>query len=268
MERKNNVAILFVPLAMLRYTIFILLLFTGLSCKEEIEDIQDRSELDEDKHTLPEIISFDIPESHLIDFEIDTLSFLALGDSYTIGTGVAERDRWPNQFVDKLRDQKMNAKDAKIVAGAGWTTGNLLKVLDNRSLAAKYDLVSLLIGVNNQYQGALFTTFQKEFVELMKFSLGKSKSRNSIFVLSIPDYGVTPFGGNQSTISEEIDTYNSWIKKTCEANNIKFYDITEISRKAEKDLSLLVSDNLHPSGKMYAEWINMISNQPPDLLNQ
>ncbi len=265
MEHTNNVVILFVHLAMLRYTIFILLVFASLSCKEVILD---ESELNDDSHTLPEIMSFDIPDSHLIDFENDTLSFLALGDSYTIGTGVEERYRWPNQLVDKLRDQKINLIDAKIVAEAGWTTGNLLKVLSTRTLAAKYDVVSLLIGVNNQYQGGLFTTFQREFVDLLKFSLGKSKSRNGLFVLSIPDYGVTPFGSNQSTISEEIDMYNSWIKKTCEANDIKFYDITEISRKAEKDPSLLASDNLHPSGKMYAEWIDLISNQPPDLLNQ
>ena len=89
-----------------------------------------------------------------------------------------------------------------------------------------------------------------------------------MFVLSIPDYGVTPFGGMQSHISDEIDMYNSWIEEVCQANRIKFYNITEISKKAENDLSLLAPDQLHPSGKMYAEWITLIINDPPDLFDQ
>jgi len=248
--------------------LFLILLFSLASCKNDDEFTPYGGRSQSDTSTSPEIITVDIPQNHEINFELDTLTYLALGDSYTIGTGVEKSDRWPNQFVEKLKSIKIHIDNAEIVAGAGWTAGDLLKVLEDRKLVAKYDLVSLLIGVNNQYQGGLFTTFQQEFIDLLKFSMEKSESRNSIFVLSIPDYGITPFGGKQAQISDEIDMYNSWIKETCEANKIKYYNITEISRKAENDFRLLAKDELHPSGIMYTEWINMIIKDLPDILQQ
>lgn len=247
---------------------FSVLLIAITSCKseEQVTPVK-RSPKLEDK-TKTELILIDIQESHEVNLNKDTLSYLALGDSYTIGTGVEKRFRWPNQLVDSLKVKNINLHEVKIVAGAGWTAGNLFKVLEGRNLDTKYDFVSLLIGVNNQFKGSLFAAFQKEFIDLLSFSLERAKSRSSVFVLSIPDYGVTPFGGNQASISEEIDMYNSWIQETCEANNIRFYNITGISRKAETDLSLLASDNLHPSGKMYAQWVKQIIKNPPELLTQ
>lgn len=252
----------------MRVNFFLVFLISLASCKNDngFSPYGGTSLLDISKS--PEIITVDIPNKHEINFETDTLTYLAFGDSYTIGTGVDKSDRWPNQYVEKLNSIKIHVDNAEIVAGAGWTTGDLLKVLEDRKLAAKYDLVSLLIGVNNQYQGNLFTTFQTEFINLLKFSLEKSKSRNSVFVLSIPDYGITPFGGKQTHISDEIDMYNSWIQETCEANKIKYYNITEISRKAENDLRLLAKDELHPSGIMYSEWVNLIIEDLPDILQR
>jgi lysophospholipase L1-like esterase len=145
----------------------------------------------------------------------------------------------------------------------------LLSAIGNQDFNQKYDLVSLLIGVNNQYQGIGFATFEKEFLDLLTFSLSMAKSKSGVFVLSIPDYGATPFGqSNETKIAEEINAYNAYIEKVCMANKIKFYDITEISRKAKGNPDLLAADQLHPSRKMYEEWVKLIVNDPPELFLQ
>jgi lysophospholipase L1-like esterase len=217
---------------------------------------------------IPEIVIENIPEIHTINFKEDTLIFLALGDSYTIGAGVGELDRWPNQLTSSLGNLNIQVKKPTIIATSGWTTTNLIEGIERSNLTEKYDMVSLLIGVNNQYQGVPFATFQNEFIKLLEISFEKAKSKSSVFVLSIPDYGVTPFGGGLQSISDEIDMYNEWISEVCSANKIKFYDITELSRNAKKDLSLLAPDQLHPSGKMYASWVNLITYDLPELLLQ
>lgn len=247
----------------------ICLLLLLISCSEEKNAVPSLDKKDQNKQQQKELIEVEIPETAAIDILSDTLNYLALGDSYTIGSGVKEDDRWPNQFVAACRNKNISIEDPEIVAASGWTTGNLLTAVESRNLKSKYDLASLLIGVNNQYQGMDFSTFQNQFIQLLEYSFRKVKSRNGLFVLSIPDYGVTPFGkSNQSQISEEINMYNTWIREVCNMNNIKFYDITEISRLAENDLSFLADDGLHPSGKMYGEWIKLIINDPPELLKQ
>lgn len=181
--------------------------------------------------------------------------FLALGDSYTIGESVAEAERWPNQLVAKL---KLTAP--RIIATTGWRTDNLKDAIKAANLKPEYDLVSLLIGVNNQYQGKSIEIYEREFEELLQTSikLAKGKKKN-VFVVSIPDYGYTPFGkAKQEKISEELDQYNAINKRIAAKYGLKYFNITEISRKGLQDAELVAGDGLHPSGKMYAQWVEVI----------
>jgi lysophospholipase L1-like esterase len=216
---------------------------------------------------LNPVIKSELPDVLSIDPEKDTISYLALGDSYTIGTGEKPENRYLILLSEAFTAQGFLFKTPRIVATNGWTSGNLIFAVNNPPIDTQYDLVSLLIGVNNQYSGGSFLLFQKEFIELIEFSLSKVKGRSGVFVLSIPDYGATPFGeANTAKIFEEINMYNDFIRKVCEANKIKYYDITEISRKAKDDLSYLAGDRLHPSRKMYLEWVDLIVKDPPALL--
>jgi lysophospholipase L1-like esterase len=181
--------------------------------------------------------------------------FLALGDSYTIGESVAEAERWPNQLAVKLK-----LEQPRIIATTGWRTDNLKDAIRAANLKPEYDLVSLLIGVNNQYQGKAIEVFEREFEELLQISikLAKGKKKN-VFVVSIPDYGYTPFGkAKQEKISDELDQYNAISKRIAARYGVKYFYITEISRKGFDDPELVASDGLHPSGKMYAQWVEVI----------
>lgn len=181
--------------------------------------------------------------------------FLALGDSYTIGESVAEAERWPNQLAAKLEIAQPH-----IIATTGWRTDNLKDAIEAANLKPEYDLVSLLIGVNNQYQGKPMAVFEREFEELLQTSikLAQGKKKN-VFVVSIPDYGYTPFGkAKQEKISAELDQYNASSKRIAARYGVKYFYITEISRNGLNDPELVASDGLHPSGKMYAQWVEMI----------
>lgn len=181
--------------------------------------------------------------------------FLALGDSYTIGESVAEPERWPNQLAEKLK-----IPAPTIIATTGWRTDNLKDAIDAASLKPEYDLVSLLIGVNNQYQGKPIEVYEREFEELLQtaIQLAKGKKKN-VFVVSIPDYGFTPFGKpKQERISTELDQYNTINKRIAAKYNIQYFNITPISRKGLEDTELVANDGLHPSGKMYAQWVELI----------
>jgi len=188
----------------------------------------------------------------------DPIYFLALGDSYTIGQGVPEEDRWPNQLTERLEESGSEISGTQIIAQTGWTTSNLLSALNNEDLTALGDsnLVSLLIGVNNQFQGLSFKDFTCEFEYLLEKSIGYAGTKDLVFVVSIPDYGVTPFGSNNSEmIAEELDMYNDHMKSKCESFEIPFIDITEISRELGDSEDALAPDNLHPSGFQYREWV-------------
>lgn len=183
--------------------------------------------------------------------------FLALGDSYTIGESVAEQERWPNQLAEKLK-----IPAPTIIATTGWRTDNLKDAIDAASLKSEYDLVSLLIGVNNQYQGKPIEVYEREFEELLQMAikLAKGKKKN-VFVVSIPDYGFTPFGKpKQEKISTELDQYNAINKRIVAKYGVKYFNITEISRKGLEDAELVADDGLHPSGKMYTQWVDLIYN--------
>jgi lysophospholipase L1-like esterase len=192
---------------------------------------------------------------------VSTVSYLALGDSYTIGEGVDEDQRWPNLLAGELSNDTLQIEPVRIVAQTGWTTGDLLEGIARAQLNPPYNVVSLLIGVNNQYQGQDPAIYKQEFDELLQkaiaFAGGK---RHQVFVLSIPDYSVTPFAASRDTtlIRREINQYNAVADSICGVYGIPFYNITPISREARTDRTLLASDNLHPSGRQYALWVEAI----------
>ena len=189
-----------------------------------------------------------------------TVRLLALGDSYTIGESVAELQRWPVQLVDVLTKAGYRTRPPDIVAVTGWRTDDLNKALRARKLPHNYDLVSLLIGVNNQYQGRSISEYEREFEELLQIAIAHAGGdRSKLFVLSIPDYGFTPFGREkQKKISEQIDMFNSVNRTITKRSGVRYIDITDISRLGLEDPDLLATDGLHPSGKMYSLWVERI----------
>src|SRR5688572_12843768 len=184
------------------------------------------------------------------------LKYLALGDSYTIGESVAEDQRWPVQLVKEFKARGKNFSNPKIIATTGWRTDDLKNAIIKENPARDYDLVSLLIGVNNQYQGKSVDTYAPEFEELLRMAIqfaGGDKSK--VFVVSIPDYGFTPFGKEkQEKITKELSDYNRVNKDIADKLGVKYFNITDVSRKGFEDPELVANDGLHPSGKMYSEW--------------
>ena len=188
---------------------------------------------------------------------------LALGDSYTIGASVCEACRFPNQLTDSLADLKPDADfSLKIIAQTGWTTTALINAIANENLTDDYDLVTLLIGVNNQYQNRPFSLYETEFPELVSAAIASAKGDSSkLIVVSIPDYAFTPFGQNSSnleTISEALDQYNAFAESYCNQENITFVYITDITRQGLENPSLVASDGLHPSELAYTEFVGRL----------
>ncbi len=182
--------------------------------------------------------------------------YLALGDSYTIGESVSEQDRWPNQLAKKL-----GISNPKIIATTGWRTDDLAGAIKSTNLKTEYDLVSLLIGVNNQYQGKSAKQYEGEFEELLKTAIHLAKGKNkNVFVVSIPDYGFTPYGkSKQESITTQINEFNEINKRITEKYKITYINITEVSRRGLEEPELVAGDGLHPSGKMYTLWVDAIS---------
>ena len=193
----------------------------------------------------------------------DKVKFLALGDSYTIGESVVATERWPVQLMDSLNASGLEYLDYRIIAVTGWRTDNLKEAIHDAKIKDEYTLVSLLIGVNNYYQGKTVESYKPEFEELLRTAIriaGGITSR--VFVLSIPDYGYTPFGkNNQETITKGIDAFNAVNKSITQQLGVKYINITDISRRGLSEPDLVAFDGLHPSGKMYAEWIHRILNE-------
>jgi lysophospholipase L1-like esterase len=193
--------------------------------------------------------------------EKPSYSYLALGDSYTIGESVNENDRWPVQLSKKLNAIGIAFSAPEIIAKTGWTTDELKTGIDNQILNYPYDWVSLMIGVNNQYRNRPIENFKEEFETLIDLALsfnGNNKKR--LFVLSIPDWGKMPFAKNrnQEQISREIDDFNQVIYEICALKEVLFIDITPLSRRVENHPEWIGSDGLHPSGLQYTEWVNEI----------
>jgi len=189
----------------------------------------------------------------------NTSKFLALGDSYTIGQSVEVNQRWPVQFLKELKSSTNAIDTLQIIAQTGWRVDQLKEAMNNSDLQPPYGLVSLLIGVNNQFQGQDAVGFRPEFIEILEKSLKLVENRTErLFVISIPDWGSSPYGAslNREKISKEIDDFNSVLKEESEKRGIRYFNITTISRRALTDNSLIASDRLHPSGKMYKLWVD------------
>jgi len=186
--------------------------------------------------------------------------FLALGDSYTIGEGVAESGRWPVQLAEALRREGFAIGDPRIIATTGWTTGELAAAIDAAEpLGDDWDLVTLLIGVNNQYRGLGLDDYRAEFRALLERAVGHAGGRASrVLALSIPDWGVTPFaekeGRDPRTIAAEIDAFNAVAREQCDARGVRHADVTAVSRRHGREDAMLSEDALHPSAAMYGLW--------------
>jgi lysophospholipase L1-like esterase len=191
-----------------------------------------------------------------------TLTYLALGDSYTIGESLPLKDNFPYQTVDLLKQKGIQISEPVIVAKTGWTTDELMDAIEKRQLNGQFNFVSLLIGVNNQYRGRDIDTYQKEFEQLLKQAIAfAGGTTNHVFVLSIPDWGATPFaeGRDRVKIANEIDQFNAVNKKVSEKLKVNYIEITAGTREASTNLSLVADDKLHPSKKEYARWAEKLS---------
>ncbi len=190
------------------------------------------------------------------------LRFLALGDSYTIGKKVAPEERWPEQLSDSLESLGFTVEETYIRAVTGWTTGDLLFSLETSPPDLAPNLVSLLIGVNNQYQNRSISEYESEFEELLQIALNYVQgNKDMVFVLSIPDYAFTPFGRGMQETSDEIDAFNAINKKITDRYGIPYVNITDISRMGLDEPDLVATDGLHPSGKQYTLWVQRILTQ-------
>lgn len=192
-----------------------------------------------------------------------TASYLALGDSYTIGENVEPAGRWPMQLAAALRAEGIVIGDPRIIATTGWTTDELSAAIDAAEpLGDGHALVSLLIGVNNQYRGRAVDEYAHEFAILLERAIGFAGRRTDrVFVLAIPDWGVTPFaadsGRDTAAISRELDAYNAAAAKICADRGVVFIDIAPVNRARGAEPAMLADDGLHPSAAMYAEWARL-----------
>jgi lysophospholipase L1-like esterase len=189
--------------------------------------------------------------------------FLALGDSYTIGEAVEEHDRWPVQFVAMLAERGIAFELPQIIATTGWTTDELSAAIDRENPQGPFDLVSLLIGVNNQYRGYSLENYRIEFEALLKRAIAfAGGDTTKTVVISIPDWGATPFAADRdrALIALEIDAYNDANREIANRYKVSYIDITPHSRLALHDSSMTASDTLHPSSLVYAHWKDLIAD--------
>jgi lysophospholipase L1-like esterase len=189
---------------------------------------------------------------------VGKLKFLALGDSYTIGESVHAAERWPNQLADRLRKSGIDLNDPLILAKTGWTTGDLLAAMDRAKFIDKYNLVMLMIGVNNQYQGRSEEEYRRDFAKLLQQAILLANGREDhVVILSIPDWGVTPFGhsSDQKRTAKEIDEFNAINREETAKTKAAYVDVTPASRQCTTQPDLVAEDGLHPSGKQYGLWV-------------
>jgi lysophospholipase L1-like esterase len=201
---------------------------------------------------------------------MNTFTYLALGDSYTIGESVPADANFPAQLTKKLEDNtNLSCNKLKIVAKTGWTTDELLKGIQRAKPGNGYDLVTLLIGVNNQYRSYEKDQYTKEFAELLNLAINyASGNRSKVIVVTIPDYGCTPFGDEMAEkIYSDLTWYNHAATEIARNSGVKVVDIFPVSRRAKSEPDLIASDNLHPSARMYTLWAELIHPVAAHILN-
>lgn len=207
------------------------------------------------------LVSCSVNETVQTSSSEKTIKYLALGDSYTIGQSVCETCRFPIQLQNELKNY-LTSKDVfvtNVIAQTGWTTTNLKSAIASQNPTNDYDLVTLLIGVNNQYQNKPFSLYELEFPELVNIGIDKAKGiKANVIVVSIPDYAYTPFGNGNTTISAQIDAYNAFAENYCIQNNITFVNITDITRQGLVQPNLVASDGLHPSELANSKFVERI----------
>jgi len=234
------------------YFLVILLLLMGFGCEDNSDQI---------------VIIDDIP----IINQQKEFKVLSLGDSYTIGESVCETCRFPEQLKDSLliNFKKDTTFNLQVIARTGWTTTNLINAIEQNNIADNFDLVTLLIGVNNQFQRRNFSIYEEEFPELISTSIkAANNNHENVIVISIPDYAFTPFGRGSASISTGIDKYNDFAKNYCEQNGITFINITDITREGLSNTSLVASDGLHPSTLAYTKFVEKILPLAIDKLKE
>jgi lysophospholipase L1-like esterase len=200
-----------------------------------------------------------------------TYNYLALGDSYTIGEKVPLKQNFPNQTIRLLKKKKIRFNDPAIVATTGWTTDELQEALTKVRLAVPFNIVTLLIGVNNQYRGRTVEDYIPQFTQLLEQAIAYAGGNaGHVIVLSIPDWGVTPFakGRNRSKIAKEINAFNAAKKTIARSYGTHYINITPLTREASKDLTLLAKDGLHPSAKDYCRWAEKVAAKIETILTK
>jgi lysophospholipase L1-like esterase len=198
------------------------------------------------------------------------LRYLALGDSYTIGEAVAESERYPVQLAARLTQQGLPLAAPQIIARTGWTTDELAAAIAQAPPPTNFDLVSLLIGVNNQYRGYPLANYEREFEQLLQTAIAHAGGRAArVCVISIPDYGVTPFAADRdpAKIGRELDQFNAANRAVAQRYGVRYFDITPISRRAAQQPGLVASDGLHPSGQMYQAWAELMAEPVAAMLS-
>jgi len=229
----------------LQLIIFSLIAFSGCNKKADVAAVAETAPYVKDT-------------SKLKILNTDTVRYLALGDSYTIGEAEPLAVSFPYQLIDTLNGLGFKAQNPLIIATTGWTTSDLISgIAEHTPLQTNYDFVTLLIGVNNQYQGGSQGTYRSQFIQLLHTAITYAKGdKTRVFVLSIPDYGVTPFAaGEDGTIGPEIDAFNTINFQESTNAGVNYLDITGISREAATNTTLIAPDGLHPSASMYAQWV-------------
>ena len=192
-----------------------------------------------------------------------TPRFLALGDSYTIGEGVATEERWPAQLARRLRAQGLAIGEPEVIARTGWTTDELATAIDAAAPQPPHALVSLLIGVNNQYRGRPLDEYAAQFGALLATAIAQAGGESGrVVVVSIPDWGTTGFaraeGRDAAAIALAIDAFNAVARDATLGAGAAFVDVTTVSREAGDAPAMLVADALHPSAAQYALWVEEI----------
>lgn len=229
-----------------------------LSCrkKDTIEPVIYRPPID--------TISTSPIDTGLSNTDTSAKTFLALGDSYTIGQSVDSSERFPAQTAALLAEQNIVVTQIKYIAATGWTTINLKNAIELENPKGPYDIVTLLIGVNDQYQSNDTTGYRSRFADLLNTAISLAAGKTHVFVVSIPDWGVTPFGSGRTGVSAQIDLFNKINREVTDGYGISYTDVTTISRNDAGDNLMLANDNLHPSGKQYAQWSKVLE---PSIYN-